>query len=313
MLSRVANSIYWMSRYLERADNTSRFVQVNSHLMLDLGVDKENSNWLSLIYTSGDQEDFNDRYKIANEKNALHFLTFDAKNGNSILSCIERARENARMIRENIPPEMWESINELYHLTKKHSRKRRIDDLHGFYDQIQNLYQLIIGHSEQLMVHGEAWHFARMGRMLERADKTARLIDIKCFLLTSKQGQSDPAYDTAAWGAVLNSVNAVDMYRKQHHLFNHRDIVDFLVFNLTVPRSVAFCVNAASESLKAIVRLDEACVPAQKEMEVLNESLRGVDIDEMLGSGLHEFIDRFQYNLNVVDESIFESFFAALK
>ena len=179
MLSRAANSIYWMSRYLERAENVARFVAVNVHLMLDMGLAPSNAQWKPLVTTSGDDADFAKRYKEPNEKNVIQFLTFDAKNPNSIFSCVCSARENARTVREVISTEMWEQLNALYHMVQKHSRKRRIDNLQEFYTQIRTASHLISGLFENTMSHGEGWHFARMGRMLERADKTARILDVK--------------------------------------------------------------------------------------------------------------------------------------
>ncbi len=164
MLSRAASSIYWMSRYLERAENVARFVSVNVHLMLDTGLPPDSAQWKPLVTTSGDDADFAKRYKEHNEKNVLHFLTFDEKNPNSILSCICSARENARTVREVISSEMWEQINALYHYVQKHSRKRRIDNLQEFYVHIRTNSHLFAGLSENTMSHGEGWHFARMGR-----------------------------------------------------------------------------------------------------------------------------------------------------
>lgn len=311
MLSRVANSIYWMSRYLERADNVARFVRVNNHLMLDLGLERKSSRWEPLLYASGDDEEFFEKYGELNEKNVLHFLTFDTSNPNSIISCIQNARENARTVRENIPSEMWESINELYHFTKKNSRRTRIDDFNAFYEKIQFMGHSTAGYAEDMMLHGEPWHFSRMGRMLERSDKTARLIDIKYFSLSSAHKQQNLAYDVLEWSAVLKSVNASEMYRKKYHLFDQRNIVSFLIFDEHVPRSLKFCVNASLTSLKAILGKDSLNEPVLREMSILQQSFAGINVDDVLTSGLHQFVDVFQYNLNVVDEYIYSTFFSS--
>lgn len=313
MLSRVASSIYWMSRYLERADNVARFIDVNTHLILDMGWERETAQWDPLVRASGDQIDFEKRYKGYDEKGVLHFLTFDNKNPNSILSCVQHARENARTVREIIPSEMWEIINALYHLVEKHSRKRKIDDLQEFFASVHQANYLFTGVIENIMSHGEGWHFARVGRLLERADKTARMLDVKYFLLLPTGEQVDSPYDTVEWSAVLKSVSGFEMYRKQFHRANYRNVTQFLILDKDFPRAIHFCVNTAARSLGYITTMLKIEVTATKEMAKLRDSLDNTDIDTILNNGLHEFIDMFQFNLNVVDEALYQSFFALKK
>lgn len=313
MLSRVASSIYWMSRYLERADNVARFIDVNARLILDMGWEREDAQWEPLVRTTGDDEDFKKRYKGYDEKSVVQFLTFDNKNPNSILSCVQHARENARTVREIISSEMWESINALYHLVEKHSRKRKVDDLQEFFACVHQANHLFAGLIENTMSHGEGWHFARVGRLLERADKTARMLDMKYFLLLPTGEYVDSPYDTVEWGAVLKSVSGFEMYRKQFHRANYHDVAQFLILDKDFPRAIRFCVNTAARSLGYITTMLDVEVSASKEMAKLRESLDDTDIDTVLNNGLHEFIDVFQFNLNVVDEAIYQSFFALEK
>jgi len=310
MLSRVANSIYWMSRYLERADNVARFIAVNAHLILDMGWEREAAQWEPLVRTSGDEEDFNTRYNEPNEKNVVRFLTFDSKNPNSILSCVQQARENARTVREIISSEMWEAINSVYHLVEKHHRKRSIDDLQEFFVQVRNANHLFTGLIENTMSHNEGWHFARIGRMLERADKTARMLDVKYFLLLPTPDYFDSPYDTVEWGALLKSVSGFEMYRKQFHRVNYRDVAHFLILDPCFPRAIHFCIHTATHSLSHIIDTLDVKVSAQEEMDKLRATLDDTHIDAVLQNGLHEFIDVFQFNLNVVDEALYHSFFA---
>ena len=310
MLSRVADSLYWMSRNLERADNVARFMEVNMHLVLDMELEKGAAQWSPLVQTSDDEADFNARYGDATEENVVHFLTFDEQNPNSIIRCIQNARENARTVREVIPSELWESMNELYHRVQKHSRKKRIGDLQGFYKDFNTASHLFAGFADNIMLRGQGWHFVHMGRMLERADKTARILDVKYFLLLPQSEQVGSTYDAVQWGALLKSVTGFEMYRKQYHRVHHQDVCEFLIFSKEFPRSMAFCVRDALQSLDAILALVELEMPAaRKEMEKLNSMLAETDVASVLSDGLHEFIDRFQYQLNVVDQLIFESFF----
>jgi len=309
MLSRVANSIYWMARYLERADCVARFIDVNTHLMLDLTLDKNSTQWYPLVATSGDDELFTKRYKTADERAVVKFMTFDQTNPNSILSCIFRARENARTVREVIPVEMWEKINELYHLTQAHSRKRSLADLQDYYKIVRQSGHLFTGLMHNTMSRYQGWQFAHLGQLLERADKTARLLDVKYFLLLPGSEHVDSPYDSVQWGAVLKSVNALEMYRQEFHTINYKNVTHFLLFSKAFPRSVFFCLDDAAKALTTLT--DDIDLPnkAVIEMAILNKTLQSSDASQIISTGLHEFIDVFQYNLNLVDEAIYESFF----
>jgi len=313
MLSRVASSIYWMSRYLERADNVARFIEVNSRLILDMGWEREKAQWDPLVRASADEKSFSERYSEFTEKNVVHFLAFDTENPNSIISCVQHARENARTVREIISSEMWETINALYHLVEKQSRKRQPDDLQSFFTAVLNASHLFAGLTENTMSRGEGWHFARMGRLLERADKTTRILDVKYFLLLPTPDYFDSPYDAVEWGAVLKSVSGFEMYRKQFHRANYHDVAQFLVLDAHFPRSIRFCIDSAASSLNRISDTLGITVSASEEMAKLKAVLDEASIDTILSNGLHEFVDMFQFNLNIVDEALYTSFFALEK
>lgn len=311
MLSRVAESLYWMSRYLERADNVSRFIEVNARLLMDMGVDKSHAQWFPLVQTSGDEDDFHKRYEALTDKHVVQFLTFDDENLNSIKSCISMARENARTVREIIPSEIWWKINELYHAVEENSRKKKFVNLMPLYQQVKDANHYIIGLCENVMTHEQGWHFMRMGRMLERADKTARLIDVKYFALLPRSEQVDSPYDTIEWGAVLKSASGFEMYRKYHHRVSYWRVTDFLMFHDKFPRSMMYCISNAAHSLYLILDHLQIDVPASIEMANLRKMLQGTTTQDVLKQGLHEYIDDFQQALNKTDYSIYRSFFAA--
>jgi uncharacterized alpha-E superfamily protein len=310
MLSRVASSVYWMCRYLERADNVARFIDVNAHLVLDMGWERKYTQWEPLIRTTGDEDDFNTRYKEFDEKSVVQFLTFDNLNPNSIISCVQNSRENARTVREVISSEMWETLNGLYHLVREHSRERSVRRDREFIKEVHKFNHLFSGHSHNTMAQGEAWHFGRVGRLLERAEKTARMLDVKYFHLLPEGEFVGSPHDAVEWGAVLQSVSGFEMYRKQFHRANYSDVAQFLILDQNFPRSIRFCVNSATSSLEKITAMLDVDVPATKEMDILRQSLDTTDIDTILDDGLHEFIDTLQLNLNKVDDAIFKSFFA---
>src|SRR5437868_1556190 len=214
MLSRVADSVFWMARYIERAENVARFIDVNHNLSLELG-DELGDQWAPLVYTTGDHEGFFKRYKEATRANVQRFLAFDKENPNSILSCVSSARENARTAREIISSDMWEELNRFYLMVREAVREGGKSD-HDFFAQIKRSSHLLIGTTDSTMSHGEAWHFARMGRLLERAEKTSRIVDVKYFILLPKASDVGTTLDVTQWSALLRSTSALEMYRRSH-------------------------------------------------------------------------------------------------
>src|SRR5262249_3263760 len=215
MLSRVADSIYWMSRYIERAENVARFVEVNLQLMLDLPVASTGEQWEALVTTTGDHAEFRSRYDTPSPQNVIQFLAFDADNPNAILSCLHAARENARMVREVITSTMWEQLNTFYLLVREAARGRALESPHDFFSQVRMASHLFTGVTDATMSHNEAWHFCRLGRKLERADKTTRILDVKYFLLLPAATDVGTPVDDIQWAAVLRSASALAMYRKR--------------------------------------------------------------------------------------------------
>tara|TARA_R110000868_G_scaffold137949_9_gene351665 strand:+ start:1393 stop:2397 length:1005 start_codon:yes stop_codon:yes gene_type:complete len=308
MISRVADSIYWMSRYLERAENIARFIDVNLHLTLDLRFEVVSDQWLSLVSTSGDSKDFEKRYKTSSEEDIIYFLTFDRKNPNSIASCISAARENARSIRDTISSEMWEQINRFYLLIQKNNKMNKIKNLQEFFYQIKMANHLFIGLTESTMSHEEAWHFAQLGKFIERADKTARILDVKYYLLLPNSEFINSSYDAVQWAALLKSTSAFEMYRKKFHKISYKNVADFLILDPSFPRSIHHCVLQALTSIRAISRYTKTESPALTDLASLHQVLCHDDIHNILETGLHEFIDKFQIKLNEIDQEIKTSF-----
>ena len=212
MLARVADSIYWMSRYVERAENVARFIEVNLNLMLDLPAGSA-QQWQPLVATTGDAEEFAKRYDTATQQNVIQFLTFDEENVNSIRSCLRVARENARSVREIISSEMWEHLNEFYLRVNSAEAGSRTDP-QDLLRSIKRSGHLFTGVTDATMTHNESWHFCQLGCMLERADKTSRILDVKYFLLLPTAADVGTTSDDIQWAAVLRSASAFEMYRK---------------------------------------------------------------------------------------------------
>lgn len=319
MLSRVADCVYWMSRYIERAENVARFVDVNQAISLG-----GTPQWAPLVYASGDEDLFKELYGEFTAENVLRFLLFDDRNLNSILSCAKFARENARTIRETLSVTLWESINRFY--LRVRDGLLNIDPIlqnpHQFLERVKRSSHQTIGVTEATLSHGEAWHFSRVGRLLERADKTSRILDVKYFLLLgtpSTIGVSGPTGDLASgstldvvqWSALLESTSALHAYRKEFGRIEPKSVAQFLIFDKNFPRALRSCIQQAQSSLHEITGtpLGEVSDAATEQFAAFRNQLRSMTIDDVFSLGLHEFIDDFQSHVNELGQAMFRSFF----
>lgn len=311
MLSRVADCVYWMSRYIERAENVARFVDVNQSISLG-----GTPQWAPLVYASGDEELFQELYGEFTAENVLRFLLFDDRNSNSVLSCSKFARENARTIRETLSVTLWESINRFY--LRVRDGLLNIDAIlqnpHQFLERVKRSSHQSIGVTEATLSHGEAWHFSRLGRLLERADKTSRILDVKYFLLkgaSSVSVASCSTLDVVQWSALLESTSALHAYRKEFGRIEPMAVAQFLIFDKNFPRALRFCVQQAQASLHEITGtpLGEVSNSVTERFATLRNQLREMTIDEVFAIGLHEFIDGFQSRVNGLGEGMFHAFF----
>jgi uncharacterized alpha-E superfamily protein len=312
MLSRVADAVYWMSRYMERAENVARFVDVNLNLALDL-PEGAVEQWEPIVATTGDDGSFRKKYGEATRANVMHFLTFDADYPSSILSCLRAARENARSVREIISSEMWETMNAAFLLVNDAAQRERevMDAPHDFYTAVRRGAELHLGTTYVTMTHNEAWHFAKLGRLMERADKTSRILDVKYFMLLPNASDVGSPYDEIQWAALLKSASAFEMYRKRFGLIVPRDVCGFLLLDPDFPRAIRHCVIEAEKSMFCITghSAQSASTAAEKRLGRLRSELEYAEIGEVFKGGLHEYLDAFQTNLNGVGVAIQTTFF----
>jgi uncharacterized alpha-E superfamily protein len=305
MLSRAADSIYWIGRYMERAENVARFIDVNLHHVLDLppGTPEQ---WKPLVSVTGDLYRFLERYETTTRETAIQFLTFDPGNPNSILSCLRAARENARSIRDVISSDLWEHLNATYLQVSDDDAFERVrSSPYEFFSELKLSGRLFEGLTDDTMSHGEAWHFCRLGRLIERADKISRIVDFKHFL-----GGGAPM-EEIEWSLVLQSASALELYRKRHGRLSTGPIVDFLLLDREFPRSVQFCLTGAEESLHAITGtpIGTFRILAEQRLGQLRSELAYARAEEILADGLHEYVDGLQLKLNLASDAITEAFF----
>ena len=312
MLSRVADSIYWLNRYIERAENVARFVEVNLNLLMDnpVGVAEQ---WDPLIAVTGDRELFKDLYgDETTAENVLNFLTFECKAPNSIISSVRAARENARSVREVISSEMWEQVNAFYLMVEEAAEEEEsMRDLYAFYSEVKMASHRFVGVMNATMSWNESWHFGQLGRLLERADKTARILDVKYFLLLPSVKEVGSPLDNLQWTALLKSASAYEMYRKTEQTISPASVARFLILDPHFPRSIKFCLCWAEESLRKIAGQAEfKSLPSERKLGRLRAELEYATFDEIFQHGLHEFLDSLQLRLNQVGECIYTDFIA---
>ena len=316
MLSRVAEAIYWISRYCERAENVARFIKVNYSLTLDRAASSLSPQWMPLVYTSGDHEDFTERYPDGSRENVLQFLILDPKNPNSIYSCISHARETARTVREILPDSLWEQINRFYLVIKEAAENP--DTIRDAYQFCQSVYlanHLLVGISESCMPRDETWHFFQTGRYIERADKTSRIIDVQYYLLLPHPTQVGSPIDIVRWSSLLKSVEASNTYHRMRGRIIPEKVADFLIFDSRFPRSMQYCISQAHTHLRAIREMAGIELAESTEMAArgISERLCSTNIESVIAEGMHNFIDQFQVSINDLGREIFVNFFDVRK
>jgi uncharacterized alpha-E superfamily protein len=316
MLSRVANSLYWMSRYIERAENIARIVDVNLQLLLDLrNLDEERlaKHWLPIVQTTGDDEQFFQLHKKPTGQAVTEFLVFQIENPNSIVSSICQARENARMVRDQITVEFWEELNRIYWFVKTpQARQVWKESPSEFFQQIKSASLHLIGLSYATLIRNEGWWFAQAGKFLERADKTSRILDVRNQTLPEKGKPANAGQSEALeWSAVLRSCSAWDAYKSIYGTeVNPRLVAEFLLFSEDFPRSARFCVGELNTALRKISGVAEGrfCNDAEKLAGRLVAELQFSTIDEIFEQGLHIYLDQLQSKVNNIGGALFDAY-----
>lgn len=315
MLSRVAGSLYWMSRYLERAENVARLLDVNLQLLLDFGELDDQSlkeHWGPILEAIGDQDLFFQLYETADSESVTDFITFCPSNPNSLVSCLSNARENARQVRDQISSEMWTVLNDAFHYIKSHDIRKVWDgDVGAFYDQIKQFSHLFQGITVSTFARNEGFEFIQFGKYLERADKTSRLLDVKYHILLPKVSDVGGAVDAAQWQAVLRSTSALEGYRR----FYVADILawkvaEFLIFQESFPRSIFFCVDQLRQFVQLICegREGEAQSAGVRRFGKFASSLKFLTTDDVFKQGLHQFVTEVQEELAAVAGYLYETY-----
>ncbi|MBV9491082.1 MAG: alpha-E domain-containing protein [Verrucomicrobia bacterium] len=317
MLCRVADALYWLCRYVERAENNARMLDVNLQLMPDaqtLNNVSLHQHWESIIYSLEDTKLFQELYHELTGDAVVDFVTFERRNPNSIFSCFEFARENARTVREQISTEMWEQLNRIYLRFRSGEAQRLFrSSTYEFFQSVVEGCQLFHGTTDATMSHDEGWDFIQLGKYLERADRTSRILDIKYHILLPHGERVGGNIDTLQWLAVLKSCSALEPYRKRYQgVITPWQVAEFLIKDQRFPRSIWFCSDMLDDALHRITGVDRKDHLYKVEAERLSgkvlADLSFITISEILEIGLHEYLDAMQLRLIEINKAIYKGF-----
>lgn len=306
MLSRVAENLYWMARYLERAESTARLINATTQVLLDLPRGAS-FGWEVLIKVAGLDTEFNEHYAKATEQNIMRFLISDDRNPGAIVSCVRRARENSRTLREVMPQLAWERINALYHFINENAskavpRKQR----QAVLDELIERRQSVVGLLADCLAQDVGSHFIVLGRNIERADMTSRILDISAAVLVPRQQVPEDPSIGLLWMGVLKSLNAYQTYRRycSVHVSDSR-VVDYLLKNPKFPRAVQCCLDEIEHCLK---ELPHNTVPL-KVFRVAQRRLQGMKLDNLSAALRHEYLEAVQQDLAHIHGQLAREYF----
>lgn len=304
MLSRVVETLYWTARYVERAENVARLVNVNNLLLMDLpkGI---STGWEPIIDIIGAKEAFYQNHKECSDRNAVKFLLVGSQNYSSILNSMWMARENARTVRDVIPRAVWEGINSLYLYVKENQnegigKRGRF----GYLKHVIEQAHLIFGALDATINHDIGYRFIRFGSILERADMTTRILDVRSASLI--ETDVNRPFENIQWISVLRSLSAYQMYRQQMGIRVRReDVLEFMLHNEVFPRSVLFCLNELEDIAKSIPNSEQL----NSIFEQARKKLTHANVRKLKNGELHKFIDDIQIELAEVHSKLAKLYF----
>lgn len=306
ILSRVAESVYWMIRYIERAENTARIITVNSNLMMDLpgGIAP---GWEPILTISGVTDEFHEHYNEINERNVVKFMLLDKHNPGSLLNSIANARENIRATRSVVPRGTWEGINDLYiYLDENKARGLTRSGRYDFLEHVIRNCQLITGNLSGTMSHDQTYEFIRLGRNLERADMTSRVLEVRVGNLLPKVDEGLKPFEDIQWKSILESLAAYQMYRRHVHVrVRGSAVLGYLLQNKCFPRAILYCVEEAEHCLHRLPNNETALRTLGRVQRFIND----VDVYNIEKDQLSEFINELQVLLGQVHDHLHATYF----
>jgi len=311
MLSRTADNLYWLSRYVERADNTARIIGTAQRLSaLPVHYGRSTNEWESAVASTGALDIFYQHYDVANRTNVVEFLAFSEANPSSIWNCFAIARSNARAVRTALTIEMWEAINDAWHDLKRSIKMPRTDaSLTDFLAWVERVSLAFDGSAYRTMLRNDAYWFSRLGVCLERADSTARILDVKYHVLLPPNEPIGGSLDYFQWSAILRSVSALTSY---HWVYKESLkpwlVADLLILRKEMPRSLTNCYENVSMFLDRLSRDYGRQGPSQRMARETFARLQNTDIEVIFQDGLHEFVEDMIAQNNLLGATISEQY-----
>lgn len=311
MLSRTADNLYWTARYMERADSTARLLEMGYRMqMMPSAAGGFASEWSSVLAAAGTHDAFEGRYGEAVERNVVSFLVFDPANPSSIKSCVTSARQNARAVRTALTTEVWEALNRAYLEFAELERTPRSElSLPQICDWTKRSAALVRGAYDNTQLENEGFRFFNLGYAIERADNTARLLDVKYYVLLPTIDMVGGGIDNYQWTTLLRALSA---HRSYHWAYggdySPARIAHFLILNLACPRSLVYCANAAETHLTELCRMVGSRSAANDNSASLLAELAEAKIEDVIDEGLHEFLGRFIAQNAALGQSIADSY-----
>ncbi len=310
MLSRTADHLYWMSRYTERAENTARMLDVNYQMsLLPQSAEVAEQAWRALLEISELTEAFDASHVLMSPQDVIQFMVSDMNNPSSIMRCLQAARENARAVRGSMTTELWETINTTWLEAQKKMRDGVLETAPSeFFEWVKFRSHQTRGVQHGTMVRDDVYYFIRLGTFLERADNTARLLDVKSLTAENMRDHgNDSVDDFYYWAAILRSVSAFETYRKVYRdVITPERVAELLILRTDMPRSLVACVNEVVDLLGK-VRNSHSSKTITQARNLLAE-LRDANIHEILEKGLHQFLTGFLGKVNLVGSGISHDF-----
>jgi uncharacterized alpha-E superfamily protein len=294
MLGRTANGLYWMFRYIERAENIARLVDAGMRVSLTRSGSGD-EDWDGVLQSAGAREEFLKQHDKVTSVDAIDYLLRDKTNPSSVMSCIEFGRNNARMVRTALTRETWEATNEFWiELKNLLARKVKAAELPQVIDVIKHRAGLVRGAFHGSMLRNDLYNFSRIGTFIERADNTARILDVKYYVLLPAAAQVGSSLDNAQWESILRSVSAHRSYGWVYDgEYKPANIADFLILNGRMPRSLAYCYEKIVSNLGHLGEEYGERHKAHDTSKATLATLQKTTIDRVMDQGLHEFLELF--------------------
>ena len=310
MLSRTADNLYWIARYMERAETMARLLEVGSRISLLPTAHGYRSEWDSLLQASGTAIGFHQKYAEAEQCNIESYLFFDHDNPSSVATCISRARENARIVRTALTAQVWDALNTAFQELRELERTPKNQlELSRLTDWTMRHAAMVRGAIDATLLRNDGWDFLNLGYYLERSDNTARLMDVKYYVLLPRVEFVGSGLDNYQWTTLLRAMSA---HRAFHWAYGGevtaRKIADFLILNPQCPRSLITCAEGITGHLARLERSYKKTSRAQEMAQALETGLAALSVEEIIEEGLHEFLTRFIGDIASLGGVVFETY-----